>query len=151
MAVVYSPTRPAGRVATQPQFSPNPRLAAVDLYRTDDEFTLAIDLPGVDANSIDVDIEGRSLTIRAQRTAPKVDGAIWLSRERSTGAVVRRLTLGDGVDRENIAADYANGVLTVTIPVAETAKPRKVSVSGAPAVADTAAETAADASDASAE
>jgi len=141
MSVVYSPFRQVSRVAAaQPQFRPAPRLAAVDLYRTEDEFTLAIDLPGVDANSIDVDVDGRTLTIRAQRTAPSVEGATWLSRERATGAVVRRLTLGDGVDSENIAADYSNGVLTVTIPVAEKAKPRKVSVAGAP-VAEVSSES----------
>src|SRR4051794_10063694 len=119
MAVTYSPFRQADRATFQPQFRQGPRLAAVDLYRTDDSFTLAVDLPGVDANSIDVDVDGRTLTIRAQRTAPEVEGATWISRERSTGAVVRRLTLGDGVDTENIAADYVNGVLSVTIPVSE--------------------------------
>lgn len=132
MAYAYSPFRQAGRVATyQPQFRQGPRLAAVDLYRADDVYTLSVDLPGVDANSIDVDVDGNSLTIRAQRTAPEVEGATWFSRERSTGAVVRKLTLGDGIDRENIAADYSNGVLTVTIPVSEKAKPRKVAVTGA--------------------
>ncbi len=140
MAVVYSPFRPVARTAaSQPQFRQGPRLAAVDLYRTEDAFTLTVDLPGVDSNSIDVDVDGRLLTIRAQRTASEVEGATWISRERSTGSVVRKLTLGDGVDSENIAADYANGVLTVTIPVSEKAKPRKVVVSGAPS-AEVAAE-----------
>jgi HSP20 family protein len=140
MAVVYSPFRPVARAAaSQPQFRQGPRLAAVDLYRADDVFTLTVDLPGVDANSIDVDVDGNQLTIRAERTAPSVEGATWLSRERSSGAIVRKLSLGDGIDRENIAADYANGVLTVTIPVSEKAKPRKVSVAGAP-VAEVAAE-----------
>ena len=130
----YSPFRQAGRVASiQPQFRQGPRLAAVDLYRADDVFTLTVDLPGVDAHSIVVDVDGRSLTIRATRTTPEVEGASWITRERSTGAIVRRLTLGDGVDTENISADYSNGVLTVSIPVAERAKPRKVAVVGAPA------------------
>ena len=138
MAVTYySPFRQAGRVApyvgtsAQPQFRPAPRLSALDVYRTDDEFVLTVDLPGVDAGSIDVDVDGRVLTIRAQRTAVETEGATWISRERPTGAIVRKLSLGDGVDSEKIAADYANGVLTVTIPVAEKAKPRKVAVSGA--------------------
>lgn len=132
MAVVYSPYRQAARVATaQPQFRQGPRLAAVDLYRADDVFTLVVDLPGVDASSIDVDVDGNQLTIRAERTAPSVEGATWLSRERSSGSIVRKLTLGDGIDREAIAADYANGVLTVTIPVSEKAKPRKVEVTSA--------------------
>lgn len=136
MAVVYSPYRQAARVATaQPQFRQGPRLAAVDLYRADDVFTLTVDLPGVDANSIDVDVDGNQLTIRAERSAPVAEGATWLARERSSGSIVRKLTLGDGIDREAIAADYANGVLTVTIPVSEKAKPRKVEVTGASAAA----------------
>jgi HSP20 family protein len=136
MATATSPFRQVGRVATyQPQFRSGPRLAAVDIYRADDVFTLAVDLPGVDANSIDVDVDGRTLTIRATRTAPAVEGATWLTRERSTGAIVRRVTLGDGIDTEHISADYVNGVLTVSIPVSEQAKPRKVAVVGAPEVA----------------
>lgn len=131
MATSYSPSRQSGRIATFPQATRQfPRLAAVDVYRADDVYTVAVDLPGVDAGSIDVDVNGRTLTIRATRTAAAVDGAAWISRERSTGAIVRRLTLGDGVDTENISADYANGVLTVSIPVSEAAKPRKVAVSG---------------------
>ena len=134
MAVIYSPFHQAGRVAShQPQFRQGPRLASVDLYRTEDAYVLNVDLPGVDAGSIDVDVDGRTLTIRAQRSAPEVEGATWLSRERSTGPVVRKLSLGDGVDTENIGADFSNGVLTVTIPVSEKAKPRKVAVSGAAA------------------
>ena len=134
MAVATSPFRQVGRVAAfQPQFRPGPRLAAVDIYRADDVFTLAVDLPGVDANSIDVDVDGRALTIRATRTAAAVEGATWISRERSTGSIVRRVTLGEGIDTEHISADYANGVLTVSIPVSEQAKPRKVAVVGAPA------------------
>ena len=142
MAVTYSPFRPAARVATVQSQAPRqfPRLAAVDVYRADDVYTVAVDLPGVDANSIDVDVDGRALTIRATRTAPVADGATWISRERSTGSIVRRLTLGDGIETENISADYANGVPTVSIPVAERAKPRKVAVVGAPAAEARAAE-----------
>jgi HSP20 family protein len=97
---------------------------------------LSVDLPGVDAGSIDVDVDGRVLTVRAQRTAASVEGATWLSRERAAGSYVRKLRLGDGIDTEAIAADYANGVLTVTLPVSEQAKPRKVAVSGAAAAVE---------------
>lgn len=128
MTYNYSPFRDARRVAFSPEFRPGTRLAPLDLYRTEDTYVLAVDLPGVDAGSIDVGVDGRVLTVRAQRTAPSVDGATWLSRERSSGAYVRKLRLGDGIDTEGIAADYANGVLTVTLPVSEKAKPRKVEV-----------------------
>ena len=125
MTVAYAPYRDARRVAFTPTST---RLAAVDLYRTDDSVVLSVDLPGVDAGSIDVGVDGRILTVRAQRTAPEPEGATWLSRERQTGAVVRKLRLGESIDTESIAADYADGVLTVTLPVAEKAKPRKIEV-----------------------
>lgn len=142
--MAYTPFRDVRRVAFAPtfreDFRPASRLAPLDLYRTEDTFVLSIDLPGVDGGSIDVDVDGGVLTVRAQRTAVAVEGATWLSRERSTGSFVRKLRLGDGIDTEAISADYANGVLTVTLPVAERAKPRKVAVSGAaPAVVDAAA------------
>ena len=136
MGYHYSPYRDARRVAFAPEFRPGTRLAPLDLYRTEDTYLLSVDLPGVDAGSIDVGVDGRVLTVRAQRTAPSVDGATWLSHERSSGAYVRKLRLGDGIDTEGIAADYANGVLTVTLPVNEKAKPRKVAVSGAAPAAD---------------
>lgn len=137
MAVAYSPFRDARRVAFAPEFRPASRLAPIDLYRSEDTYVLSVDLPGVDAGSIDVDVDGRVLTVRAQRTAPAVEGATWISRERSSGAYVRKLNLGDSIDTENISADYANGVLTVSLPVSEKAKPRKVAVTGAAlAVAD---------------
>ena len=133
MTVAYAPYRDARRVAFAPTST---RLAAVDLYRTDESVVLAVDLPGVDAGSIDVGVDGRVLTVRAQRTAPVIEGATWLSRERQSGAVVRKLRLGESIDTESIAADYSNGVLTVTLPVAEKAKPRKVVVAGAVAAPD---------------
>ena len=134
MAVAYSPFRDVRRVAFAPEFRPASRLAPIDLYRADDTYVLSVDLPGVDAGSIDVDVDGRVLTVRAQRTAPDAEGATWISRERSSGAYVRKLNLGDSIDTEGIAAEYANGVLTVTLPVSEKAKPRKVAVSGAAVV-----------------
>ena len=90
-----------------PPSPPGTRLAPLDLYRTEDTYVLSVDLPGVDAGSIDVGVDGRVLSVRALRTAPSVDGATWLSRERSSGAYVRKLRLGDGIDTEGIAADYA--------------------------------------------
>src|SRR4051812_49249567 len=83
MGSSYSPFRDARRVAFAPEFRAATRLAPLDLYRTEDTYVLSVDLPGVDAGSIDVDVDGRILTVRAQRTAPSIEGATWLSRERS--------------------------------------------------------------------
>ncbi|GGB76333.1 heat-shock protein Hsp20 [Knoellia flava TL1] len=101
----------------------------MDLYRSGETFVAHIDLPGVDPESIDIDVEDRTLTVRAQRTAPEADDAQWLSRERPSGTFARQLSLGRGLALDKIEADYRDGVLSLTIPVAEEAKPRRISVS----------------------
>ncbi len=104
----------------------------MDLYREGDAFVAKVDLPGVDPKSIDVDVDERTLTIRAERPAvQKQEQQKWLVRERPAGTFARQLTLGYGVALDKIEAAYADGVLTLQIPVAEEAKPRKISVSHA--------------------
>lgn len=103
------------------------RAMPVDLYRTGDHFVLRCDLPGADPGSIDVGVDGRVLTIRAQRSATEGD-VEWMTQERPTGTYVRQLTLGNGLDLEHIEATYADGVLTLTLPVAEAAKPRRIEI-----------------------
>lgn len=108
---------------------PSQRFMPVDLYRDGDEYVLSADLPGVDPGSVDIDIDGQLLTIRAQRTtASGTEGTKWLAQERPSGSYLRQFTLGDGLDTERISANYDNGVLSVIIPVSERAKPRKVAV-----------------------
>ena len=104
----------------------------MDLYRMGDAFTVKIDLPGVDPSSIDIDVDDRTLTVRAERPAETVttdqnDG--WLTRERNYGTYARQISLGRGLDTSKIEAAYVDGVLTLTVPVAEEAKPRKIAVS----------------------
>ena len=106
----------------------SPRFMPVDLYRENDTYVLSADLPGVDPGSVDIDVDGQLLTIRAQRTAPTRD-AKWLAHERPHGSYLRQFSLGEGVDAEKISAVYDNGVLNVIIPVSERAKPRKIEVS----------------------
>lgn len=105
-----------------------PRLMPVDLFRDGDRYILHADLPGIDPGSIDVDLDGTQLTIRAQRTADSREGVRWLARERGGGTFLRQFTLGDGIDLDHISASYESGVLSVIIPVSERAKPRKISV-----------------------
>jgi HSP20 family protein len=108
----------------------------MDLYRAGDHYVLHVDLPGADPGSIDVNVEDRTLTIRAERTAREDADVQWLARERATGTYVRQLTVGRGLARDRIEAGYADGVLTLTIPVAEEARPLRVEVkhtSGSPA------------------
>ncbi|QZY83482.1 Hsp20/alpha crystallin family protein [Micrococcus luteus] len=113
----------------------------MNLYREGDAFVAEVELPGVDPASIDVDVEERTLTVRAERKEdPAREDRRWLTRERSAGTFAHQLTLGEGLALDRIQADYSDGVLTLTIPVAEQAKPRKISVThggAAPVAAET--------------
>jgi HSP20 family protein len=104
-----------------------PRFMPMDLYRSGDHYVLHADLPGIDPGSVDVHVDNGTLTIRAERSA-RAEEVQWLASERFTGTYQRQLSLGDGVDSNNISATYDNGVLSVTIPVAEKAKPRRIDV-----------------------
>ena len=111
--------------------TPNTAAMPMDLFRRGDEFVARIDLPGVDPETIDIDIDERTLTVRAERVADSTADVKWLSRERPTGTFARQLTLGYGLAVDKIDADYRDGVLTVTLPVSEESKPRKIQVTHA--------------------
>ena len=100
----------------------------MDAYRKGDEFVVHFDLPGVESGAIDLTVEKNVLTVKADRRFEVGDGAEVLVSERPQGTHVRRVFLGEALDLENLKANYANGVLTVVIPVAESAKPRKVEI-----------------------
>ena len=117
-----------------------PRLMPMDLSRTGDSYVLNADLPGIDPASVDISVDGQLLSIRAERPAPTAEGVTYLARERRTGTFLRRFTLGQNVDTTGITAGYDNGVLTVTVPVAEKAKPRKIEIGVAAPVAKAAAK-----------
>jgi len=107
-----------------------PRFMPMDLYRSGDHYVLHADLPGIDPGSVDVNVDNGTLTIRAERSSRTEQDVQWLTNERFTGTFQRQLSLGDGIDTEAISATYDNGVLSVTIPVAEKAKPRRIEVTG---------------------
>ncbi|MGQ0629650.1 MAG: Hsp20/alpha crystallin family protein [Sporichthyaceae bacterium] len=100
----------------------------MDAYRAGDTYVVEFDLPGVAPEAIDLDVERNVLTVRAERRPKDVDGAEKQVAERTYGVYSRQLFLGDTLDADNIAADYDAGVLTLRIPVAEKAKPRKIAV-----------------------
>ncbi|MHB1234505.1 MAG: Hsp20/alpha crystallin family protein [Microbacteriaceae bacterium] len=132
MAMFFDPFRELDRLAANIlDTQHSPRLMPMDLYRDGDHYVLKADLPGIDPGSVDVDVDGQLLTIRAERTPRGDDGVKWLAHERPVGSFLRQLTLGEGIDNGTIEATYDNGVLTVTIPVVEKAKPRKVEVRAA--------------------
>ena len=100
----------------------------MDAYRQGDRFTVHFDLPGVDPGSIDLTVEKNVLTVRADRPRPADDGVEWLIGERQHGSFSRQLFLGESLDADRIEAAYADGVLTVTVPVADRVKARRVEV-----------------------
>jgi HSP20 family protein len=104
-----------------------PSVMPMDAWRDGDTFHVEFDLPGVDSDSIDIDIERNVVTVKAERP-PRASDAEAIAAERPRGVFSRQLILGDNLDTEHIAASYERGVLTLQIPVAEKAKPRKVPV-----------------------
>ena len=105
-----------------------PGAMPMDAYRKGDQFFVHFDLPGVDPDSIDLTVEKNVLTVRAERAARGTDGAETLVAERPSGTFSRQLFLGDTLDADRIEADYRAGVLSLTIPVREAAKARKVEI-----------------------
>ena len=104
-----------------------PAVMPMDAWRQGDSFVVEFDLPGVRPETLDIDVERNVLTVRAER--PRTNGD-WemLAAERPTGLFSRQLVLGDNVDLEHVEAGYEAGVLRLTIPVAEKAKPRKIEI-----------------------
>lgn len=109
-----------------------PAVVPIDAYRKDDSFLVQFDLPGVKAETIDLTVEKNVLTVHAERNRPEAEGVEMLVAERPQGVFTRQLFLGETLDTEHIEAEYADGVLTLRIPVAETAKPRKVAIKATP-------------------
>jgi HSP20 family protein len=105
-----------------------PAAMPIDAYRKGDEFVIHFDLPGISPDAIDLSVEKNVLTLKAERKRPEQEGAEWLVRERPHGTFSRSVFLGDSLDTDKLNASYADGVLTVRLPVAEKAKPRRIEV-----------------------
>ena len=105
-----------------------PRSVSMDAYRRGDQFLIHLDLPGVDPDAIELTVEQNVLTIKAERRFEPVEGDELLITERPQGTFTRQLLLGESLDPDRLEADYDQGVLTLRIPVAEAAKPRRVEI-----------------------
>jgi len=116
-----------------------PVVMPMDAWREGDQFVLEFDLPGVTSETIDLDVERNVLTVSAERVARNGDWEM-LASERPRGRFSRQLVLGDNLDLDRIEAGYDGGVLRLTVPVAEKAKPRKIEISNATGPARTAIE-----------
>ncbi|GAA2542405.1 Hsp20/alpha crystallin family protein [Winogradskya consettensis] len=104
--------------------------ARLDAYRDGDTFVIDIDLPGVDPAGIDISVDRKVLTVRAERKRVEREGVKYVVAERPTGAVSRQVFLSESLDTDRLEARYENGVLNLSIPVTEKAKPRKFEVAG---------------------
>lgn len=134
MLMRTDPFRELDRISQQ-FFGPSgtwsrPAMMPMDAYRQGEQFVVHFDLPGVDPDSIDLNVERHVLTVRAERQANVAEDAEVQVAERPRGVFSRQLFLGDTLDVDNISANYEAGVLTLRIPVAEAAKPRKIEISG---------------------
>ncbi len=131
MLMRFDPFRDFDRITQQLWSGTRPAVMPMDAYRHGDQFVVHFDLPGMDPSSIDLTVEKNVLTVSAERNWQPGEGSQVVASERPQGKFSRQLFLGEGLDYDHVSASYDHGVLTVTIPVAEQAKPRKVAVSAA--------------------
>src|SRR5690349_13061428 len=133
MLMRTDPFRELDRLTQQLLHTPGtwsrPSPMPMDAYREGEEYVIALDLPGVSPDAIDVDVERNMLTVKAERRpVAKADDVQMELSERPLGVFSRQVVLADTLDTERIKADYEAGVLTLRIPIAERAKPRKISI-----------------------
>lgn len=129
MLMRTDPFRELDRIAQQVfGTAANPAAMPMDAWREGQEFVVAFDLPGVDVESVNLDVEQRTLTVRADRKVPTGNDAEMIASERPRGVFRRQLILGDALDADRITASYGAGVLTLRIPVTEEAKPRRIEI-----------------------
>jgi len=129
MLMRTDPFRDLDRLAQQVMgTTARPAAMPMDAWREQDTFVVELDLPGVPAESVDIDVERNVVTVKAERPLRATDAEL-VAAERPRGVFSRQLILGDALDTANITAAYDAGVLTLRIPIAEKAKPRKIEVS----------------------
>jgi len=135
MLLQHDPFRDLDRL-TQQVFGTmtRPSSMPLDAWRDGDEFVVELDLPGIDPDKLDIDVERNVLTIKAERLSRIPDAVDAVASERPWGVFSRQLVLGDSLDTEKVDADYTAGVLCLRIPIAEKAKPRKISVTSRDAI-----------------
>jgi HSP20 family protein len=128
MLMRFEPLREFERMTEEMRSEPRFRKIPVDAYRRGNEFKIHLDLPGVDPDSIELTVENDVLSVWACRSWLPAEGDQVQITERAQGEVSRQLFLGQSLDRDHLTATCDNGVLTITIPMVEQAKPRRVEV-----------------------
>ena len=139
MLMRFEPFRQLDRLTSE-LWNANRSVMAMDAYREGDSFVVHFDLPGIEPGSIDLTVERNVLTVKAERRWSPTEGQEVLTAERPQGSFSRQLFLAETLDVDHIEANYDAGVLTLRIPVAEKAKPRRVEIaSGGRAALETGA------------
>jgi HSP20 family protein len=129
MLVRTDPFRDLDRLAQQIWgTTARPAAMPMDAWRDGEQIVVQFDLPGVDLDSVDLDVERNVLTVRAERRGSTGEDTEMIAAERPRGVFSRQLILGDTLDTDRVQASYTAGVLTLRIPVAEKAKPRKIAI-----------------------
>jgi HSP20 family protein len=128
MLMRFDPFADIDRLTRQAWGGSRPGFMPADAYRLGDRFFLHIDLPGINPDGVDITVENNTLTVTAERRWEKSEETQVLHAERPYGSFTRQFFLGDSLDADRIEAGYDHGVLTISIPVAETARPRKIEV-----------------------
>ena len=128
MLMRFDPFRDFDRLTQQVIGTGRTPVMPMDAFRSDDHFVVRFDLPGVDPSSIDLTVEKNVLTVSAERSWQPDEGTEVVASERPHGSFSRQLFLGETLDADRIEASYDAGVLTLTVPVAEQAKPRRIEI-----------------------
>ena len=128
MLMRFDPFRDLDRLFEAASANTGPRTVPMNAVRRGDRLVVSFDLPGVRSEDIDLTVERNQLTVTAERAVDRQEGEEWLVAERPTGRFSRQLLLGDNLDTDHIEAAVHDGVLEIVIPVAEQAKPRKVTI-----------------------
>jgi HSP20 family protein len=143
MLMRFDPFREFDRIGQQFWGQARMPVLPLDAYRSGDEFVVHVDVPGVDPDSIELTVERNVLVLKAERSWQPSEGAEVVTAERPQGSFTRQLFLGENLEVDNIAASYENGVLTLRVPVAQAAKPRRVEIqSGRPQAIEASATAA---------
>jgi HSP20 family protein len=128
MIVAIEPLNQTDRPAENTPNTGAKRTMPMDAYRDGDQLVVHFDLPGIDPDSLELNVENNVLTVRAKRPRLQIEDSQWLVSERLHGTFTCQLYLGDGLDLDKLNASYDQGVLTITIPVAEDAKARRIEI-----------------------
>lgn len=130
MIVAIEPFGQTDRSAQHISNTPGKRTMPMDAYRDGDQLIVHFDVPGIDPDSLELNVENNVLTVKASRPRPQIGDSQWLVSERLHGTFTCQLYLSDGLDLDKVQADYDQGVLTIRVPVAEEARTRRIEIGG---------------------